>query len=149
MHANLPDIANRWEKDYAGGGIAELNQELNSLPEYYMPFPAAQGGRIGYEGGLKVWGKSVKEQWDNLNEDQKKYIRENFPDQVPEEAAQGGLIPAHEAGIYGLEDGGRTGFFTGAQADTASGKSMSPGTSASLSLSNILCSSICVGVSTA
>ena len=106
MHANLPDIAKRWERDYSNGGIAELNQELNSLPEYYMPFPAAQGGRIGYEGGLKVWGKPVNEQWDNLNEDQKKYIRENFPDQVPEEAAQGGLIPAHEAGIYGLAEGG-------------------------------------------
>jgi len=61
MHANLPDIAKRWERDYSNGGIAELNQELNSLPEYYMPFPAAQGG----------------------------------------------LIPAHEAGIYGLEDGGQ------------------------------------------
>jgi len=105
MHANLPDIAKRWERDYAGGGIAELNQELNSLPAYYLP--KNQGGRIGYEGGLKVWGKSVKEQWDNLNEDQKKYIRENFPDQVPEEAAHGGLIPAHEAGIYGLAEGGK------------------------------------------
>jgi len=64
MHANLPDIAKRWERDYSNGGIAELNQELNSLPEYYMPFPAAQGG----------------------------------------------LIPAHEAGIYGLEDGGNIRF---------------------------------------
>jgi len=69
MHANLPDIAKRWERDYAGGGIAELNQELNSLPEYYMPFPAAQGG----------------------------------------------LIPAHEAGIYGLAEGGRTGFYKGSE----------------------------------
>ena len=60
MHANLPDIAKRWERDYSNGGIAELNQELNSLPEYYMPFPAAHGG----------------------------------------------LIPAHEAGIYGLAEGG-------------------------------------------
>jgi len=109
MHANLPDIAKRWERDYAGGGIAELNQELNSLPEYYMPFPAAQGGRIGFDKGspLIIWGKPVDEQWDNLNEDQKKYIRENFPDQVPKEAAQGGLIPAHEAGIYGLAEGGQ------------------------------------------
>jgi len=61
MHANLPDIAKRWERDYSNGGIAELNQELNSLPEYYMPFPAAHGG----------------------------------------------LIPAHEAGIYGLAEGGQ------------------------------------------
>jgi len=67
MHANLPDIANRWERDYANGGVAALNTQLNSLPEYYMPFPAAHGG----------------------------------------------LIPAHQAGIYGLAEGGRTGFFTG------------------------------------
>jgi hypothetical protein len=59
MHANLPDIAKRWERDYSNGGIAELNAELNSLPEYYLP------------------------------------------------KAHGGLIPSHEAGIYGLEDGGQ------------------------------------------
>ena len=51
MHANLPVIANRWEKKYGLGGVAELNAELNSLPEYYLPFPAAQGGRIGFEQG--------------------------------------------------------------------------------------------------
>jgi len=56
--------------------------------------PVAEGGRIGYNngGGLKIWGKSVDEQWSNLNEDQKKYIRENFPDQVPEGQAAGGRI---------------------------------------------------------
>ena len=51
MHANLPVIANRWEKKYGLGGVAELNAELNSLPEYYLPFPAAQGGRIGFKQG--------------------------------------------------------------------------------------------------
>ena len=61
MHANLPDIANRWEAKYGLGGVAGLNAQLNSLPEYYMPFPAAHGG----------------------------------------------LIPAHEAGIYGLAEGGQ------------------------------------------
>ena len=65
MHANLPDIANRWEAKYGLGGIAELNSQLNSLPEYYLP------------------------------------------------KNQGVLIPAHQAGIYGLSEGGRTGFFTG------------------------------------
>ena len=58
MHANLPDIANRWEAKYGLGGIAELNSQLNSLPEYYLP------------------------------------------------KNQGGLIPSHEAGIYGLAEGG-------------------------------------------
>ena len=67
LHANHPEIAKRWEAKYGLGGIAELNSQLNSLPEYYMPFPAAQGG----------------------------------------------LIPSHEAGIYGLAEGGRTGFRNG------------------------------------
>jgi len=58
MHANLPDIANRWEAKYGLGGIAELNSQLNSLPEYYLP------------------------------------------------KNHGGLIPSHEAGIYGLAEGG-------------------------------------------
>ena len=58
MHANLPKIANRWEKKYGLGGIAELNAELNQLPEYYLP------------------------------------------------AAQGGMVPAHQAGVLGLAEGG-------------------------------------------
>ena len=62
IHANHPEIANRWEAKYGLGGIAELNSQLNSLPEYYLP------------------------------------------------KNQGGLIPSHEAGIYGLAEGGRTGF---------------------------------------
>jgi len=64
MHANLPVIANRWEKKYGLGGVAELNAELNSLPEYYLP-------------------------------------------QDRPNVAQGGLIPAHQAGIYGLAEGGQ------------------------------------------
>jgi len=112
MHANLPDIAKRWERDYSNGGVAELNAELNSLPEYYLP--KNQGGRIGYAHGvhgnqpIKIWGKSVKEQWPILNQNQKDYIKDHFPDQVPTEGnAQGGLIPSHEAGIYGLAEGGQ------------------------------------------
>ena len=44
MHANLPDIAKRWERDYAGGGIAELNQEqvfhkaLDTAAHHYALF---------------------------------------------------------------------------------------------------------------
>ena len=49
MHANLPDIANRWEAKYGLGGIAELNSQLNQLPEYYLP--KNQGGRIGFDSG--------------------------------------------------------------------------------------------------
>jgi len=65
MHANLPDIANRWEAKYGLGGIAELNSQLNDLPEYYIP------------------------------------------------KNQGGFIPSHEAGIYGLAEGGRTDYIHG------------------------------------
>jgi len=42
LHANHPEIAKRWEKEYAGGGTAHLNFELNQLPEYYLP--AKKGG---------------------------------------------------------------------------------------------------------
>ena len=74
MHANLPDIAKRWERDYSNGGIAELNAELNSLPEYYMPFPAAQGGRIPLSWGSGgLFGETIK--WENLTEDQKKLLK--------------------------------------------------------------------------
>ena len=65
LHANHPEIANRWEAKYGLGGIAELNSQLNSLPEYYLP------------------------------------------------KNQGGLIPSHEAGIYGLAEGGRTDYIHG------------------------------------
>ena len=186
MHANLPKIANRWEKKYGSGGIAELNAELNSLPEYFMnSIPAAQGGRIGFDEGtispalkkrmleLLLQGvppHKLKEEAENqLRQDP--YIKErmNIPGSpVVKEAAQGGrigytggsgsygeyvqimnalemepmpksifnslqgvmsvsemvdmgsphkahggLISSHEAGIYGLAEGGRTGFFTG------------------------------------
>ena len=89
LHANHPEIANRWEAKYGLGGIAELNSQLNSLPEYYLP------------------------------------------------KNQGGLIPSHEVGIYGLAEGGRTGFQYGSPHDdspTGSGSSFS-GTGGSTSTS--------------
>ena len=42
LHANHPEIAKRWERDYGDGGMAQLNAQLNQLPEYYLP--AAKGG---------------------------------------------------------------------------------------------------------
>ena len=42
LHANHPEIAKRWERDYGDGGVAKLNAQLNQLPEYYLP--AAKGG---------------------------------------------------------------------------------------------------------
>jgi hypothetical protein len=110
LHANHPEIAKRWERDYAGGG------------------------RIGYEDGtispalkkrmleLLMQGMSpdkVKEEAEKqLRQDP--YIKErmNIPGSpVVKEVAHGGLIPSHEAGIYGLNEGGRVRYFTGAYGD--------------------------------
>ena len=118
LHANHPEIANRWEAKYGLGGIAELNSQLNSLPEYYLP--KNQGGRIGFDTGtpkdfqkfLNERNEAVgEENLDRLMEDYKRWLKGQSP-QI-EEAAQGGLIPSHEAGIYGLAEGGRTGFRRG------------------------------------
>jgi len=117
MHANLPDIANRWEAKYGLGGIAELNSQLNSLPEYYLP--KNQGGRIGYGSGSgetyedfqqfmkdreeRDRGKSKQ---DILRDWEKwKRWKKHGPGTI-QEAAHGGFIPSHEAGIYGLAEGG-------------------------------------------
>jgi len=105
MHANLPEIANRWEAKYGLGGIAELNSQLNSLPEYYLP--KNQGGRIGFNSGS---GKTY-ENW------LKYRIKEIIKGLLPKDfkswkkgdikfKAEGGFIPSHEAGIYGLAEGG-------------------------------------------
>ena len=123
MHANLPVIANRWEKKYGLGGVAELNAELNSLPEYYLPFPAAQGGRIGFEHGSGPMtfqeyfkGKSKfeinKTREEMIREYEEYLFRQKHGPQDRPNVAQGGLIPAHQAGIYGLAEGGRIGFKT-------------------------------------
>ena len=124
MHANLPVIANRWEKKYGLGGVAELNAELNSLPEYYLPFPAAQGGRIGFEQGSGPMtfqeyfkGKSKfemdKTREEMIREYEEYLFHQKYGPQDRPNVAQGGLIPAHQAGIYGLAEGGRIGFNAG------------------------------------
>ena len=65
LHANHPEIANRWEAKYGLGGIAELNSQLNSLPEYYLPknhggmVPSHEAGIYGLEEGGRTglqWG---------------------------------------------------------------------------------------------
>mgnify|MGYP000100123865 CR=1 FL=1 len=80
MHANLPDIAKRWERDYSNGGIAELNAELNSLPEYYMnSIPAAQGGRIGFdEGTQEDFDQFMKEREEMYREGSKQHILKDW-----------------------------------------------------------------------
>jgi len=112
LHANHPEIANRWEAKYGLGGIAELNSQLNQLPEYYLP--KNQGGRIGFDTGtpkdfqkfLNERNEAVgEENLDRLMEDYKRWLKGQSP-QI-EEAAHGGFIPSHEAGIYGLAEGGK------------------------------------------
>ena len=125
MHANLPKIANRWEQKYGLGGIAEQNAQLNQLPEYYLP--VAQGGRIGFAEGPKTY-----EAW--LDYRIKQIAKGLLP--VPFERwkkgeikmNQGGFIPAHQAGVLGLAEGGRTGFYRGSDRHEGTG-GWSPGVS--------------------
>jgi len=61
----------------------------------------ATGGRIGFGSGNGIFGKEIK--WENLNEDQKKWLRENqhmhnVPIPPEEEKASGGLIPGYATG---------------------------------------------------
>ena len=123
LHANHPEIANRWEAKYGLGGIAELNSQLNSLPEYYMPFPAAQGGRIGFDkGGEGYVALDAKQLWEKM-------MLENYQPTEEEKRLiqiylsmmnQGGMVPSHQAGIYGLSEGGRTGLRFGGNPHEAS-----------------------------
>jgi hypothetical protein len=126
LHANHPEIANRWEAKYGLGGIAELNAQLNSLPEYYLP--KNQGGRIGFNQGTQL---NAKQLWEKMmlenytpTEEEKKLIQWYLSTFMN----KGGRVPSHQAGIYGLNEGGRTGFFT---AGLAQGDDISPGTSVS------------------
>ncbi len=67
----------------SNGGIQSLNQQLNSLPEYYMPYPAAQGGRIGYGEGS---GLGSKDFVDKIYSDEARTLAGN----IPEVRARGG-----------------------------------------------------------
>ena len=61
-------------------------------------------------GGIKIWGKPLKEQWPNLNKDQKDYIKEKFPghtpdDAIPKKAKGGSMDPYYGSYIKGTVDG--------------------------------------------
>ena len=113
MHANLPDIANRWEAKYGLGGIAELNAQLNDLPEYYIP--KNQGGRIGYSQGSGNYLQYVQAMnalnlqpmpLEIFNSLRPILSVQEMVDMGSPGKAEGGLIPSHQAGIYGLAEGG-------------------------------------------
>ena len=83
---------------------------------------AAQGGRIGYTGGSGSYGEYVQIMnalgmepmpISIFNSLQGVMSVSEMVDMGSPHKAHGGLISSHEAGIYGLAEGGRTGFFTG------------------------------------
>ena len=80
-----PTVIKGGKDKLATGGIAELNAELNQLPEYYLPM--VEGGRIGYdEGGIGAWIKEqLKEKKEAIDEYKKEFLeRENFDMTVAE-----------------------------------------------------------------
>ena len=155
LHANHPEIAKRWEKEYATGGVSNLFRKKFEKGTYRKRL------QKDYESLTKGadWMRTAPPKWWLFPEkygmnrdDAMTFFKERFMygdlDPIPtpweaikkspelvkfkewleerEEHASGGI-----SNLFKLKEGGRTGFFTGAQADTASGKSMSPGTSAS------------------
>ena len=89
LHANHPEIAKRWERDYAGGG--RIGFADGPTPEKFK--------------NDKMYNEMMK--WLHEYEQYKKhYKRDKHRREGIEEVAQGGFIPSHEAGIYGLAEGG-------------------------------------------
>ena len=110
LWANEPAIAKRWEKypkGYNTGGVSHLFRSKEDRTGFNKGTEKKDGT------GLIIWGKSVAEQWPNLNESQKDYIRKHWPQHVPKGHAQGGYIRPEEDGVLGLADGGRIGFNAG------------------------------------
>jgi hypothetical protein len=161
LHANHPEIAKRWERDYAGGGrigfadgpkipekfLEDLKRKnFHKMLEEYRRWKehqerkkdfgregqnVAQGGRIGFNSG----GGKTYDDWLNyrLKQIAKGLLPVPFKEWKKGEIkfkAEGGFIPSHEAGIYGLAEGGRTGFYRGSDrhaGTTSSSSSKSPG----------------------
>ena len=110
LWANEPAIAKRWEKypkGYNTGGVSHLFRSKEDRTGFNKGTEKKDGT------GLIIWGKSVADQWPNLNESQKDYIRKHWPQHVPKGHAQGGYIRPEDSGVLGLADGGRIGFNAG------------------------------------
>jgi hypothetical protein len=110
LWANEPAIAKRWEKypkGYNTGGVSHLFRSKEDRTGFNKGTEKKDGTN------LIIWGKSVADQWPNLNESQKDYIRKHWPQHVPKGHAQGGYIRPEEDGVLGLADGGRIGFNAG------------------------------------
>ena len=100
MHANLPHIANKWEKKYGLGGIAGFKT----------------GGRIGYSQGSGSDYLQYVQAMNALNLQPMPLAifnslrpimsLEDLVNMGSPGKAEGGFIPAHQAGVLGLENGG-------------------------------------------
>ena len=104
LWANEPAIAKRWEKypkGYNTGGVSHLFRSKEDRTGFNKGTEKKDGT------GLIIWGKSVTDQWPNLNKSQKDYIRKHWPQHVPKGHAQGGYIRPEEDGVLGLADGGQ------------------------------------------
>jgi len=163
MHANLPDIAKRWERDYAGGGRIGFDSGSNGITlgsdKYNITFEPGASGSLssldlgeGYNvdeknidygvsttaniGPVEI-GMDYRKFLDkyNVTEDGKTVEKdttrdrdiaymlglnlEDFYAKIDSDRDfknlyltlryefKGGGTPAHEAGIYGLADGGQ------------------------------------------
>ena len=104
LWANEPTIAKRWEKypkGYNTGGVSHLFRSKEDRTGFN------KGTEKKDETNLIIWGKSVTDQWPNLNESQKDYIRKHYPQHVPKGHAQGGYIRPEDSGVLGLAGGGQ------------------------------------------
>ena len=148
LHANHPEIAKRWERDYGDGGVAKLNAQLNQLPEYYLP--AAKGGiathfkkRVKLKDSIESISdeefKMMYPDWDPTQfskEDYLQYISENqgngvldlssddqpieFASTETDEIIPDLLAPGSASGVLNFaKDGGRIGFQYGSPHEEA------------------------------
>jgi hypothetical protein len=115
-------------KGYLRTGYMKLNpnaeeDEINQFVEANIREYAATGGRIGYNEGtdFQKWleGKQKFEQGQNAEQLYKEYLEDKRRQKIAEQKTM-------------AANGGRIGFFKGAQADARAGRgAMSPGTSMS------------------
>ena len=88
-------VPDEFDPDYASGGLAHMLGESTY----------SNGGEVKKKPFLeKIFGPSLKSQWDTFTERQKQYIRENHPGSVPEGQAQGGRIGAEGGGYLRHEE---------------------------------------------
>ena len=58
MHANLPEIAKRWERDYANGGIARVPLGTGGFPDFFQMTPENIAAARNTS-----WPSAIKQDW--------------------------------------------------------------------------------------